>query len=122
MRKRFDKREKRAYNGITMKNARGEIDVKVRTANASLCEDEVRAIRARLDAGASTVKQEAEWHKVGRETIRRLWRRETWDWVESEISPARGEAAEADLASEADESARRLLEQIRKDGETNEQS
>lgn len=88
---------------------RREVDPKTRTANASLSEDEVRTIRRLGSSGEKTVREMAEFYQVGRETIRRIIRRETWDWIKD--YPL-SEAAERDLNEAAEESALRLAKEL----------
>lgn len=87
---------------------------KGRASRAALNEAAVRAMRAEdaslKAAGFSgaSVKQLADIHGVGRETIRRILRWETWRWVSEEEElmqppPSKGEK------EAAEESLKRLL-------------
>ena len=68
-----------------------------RTGGAVLSEAIVAGIKQRLFSGISSVREEAQIYGVAMETIRKIWRGETWAWVEAgaAIEPPDHAAAQA---------------------------
>ena len=60
---------------------------RMRMGNSTLTEQDVRDIRRRLARGESNPRMEARFHGVGLETIKRIERRDTWDWLKDEVNP-----------------------------------
>jgi hypothetical protein len=56
--------------------------LKEKTGNSTLTENDVRAIRR--NAGKSTTRQLAEAYGIGIETVRKIIRRDTWQWIPDE--------------------------------------
>lgn len=69
-----------------------------RRAAASLTDEEVRRVRVQLADGDKTVRELADWHGVGHETIRKIGRRETYAWV-TDVEVTRDEMKEAERAA-----------------------
>lgn len=79
-----------------------------RASNATLSENDVRAIR-RLE-GQLPARDVSDIYSCGPETVRKIWRRDSWRWVTDVIDfelPAQTVSSADQLA--ADESAARVL-------------
>ena len=87
-----------------------------RNGNATLSVEDVHTIREAQ--GAVSARELADYYGLSIETVRRIWRRESWNWLPVR-KPAEASAPPSPL-DEAAESARRVLDQLRGDKSGNE--
>lgn len=86
-----------------------------RNVNAALTEEQVRAILARQ--GTDSASTLATVYGCSAETIRRIWRGETWGWLDEEGATAAPPGLTAEEATAAQASLQRLQERLQEAAE-----
>lgn len=81
---------------------------KRQTAAAIFTDEEIRAIRRADEVGLVTRGEQAETYGVGKETIARICRRDTYRWVGEEVVD-REDYSDAEPTEEMREDMRRVL-------------